>query len=61
MNQQVEQGYRIHRVLSNLHQFDVDRLDDVDRERIETARDLLKEVRSLTLNIRNFVDRAFMI
>ena len=48
MNQQVEQGYRMHRVLSNLNRLDVDRLDDADRERVETARDLLEEVSLLT-------------
>ena len=48
MNQQVEQGYRMHRVLSNLSRLDVDRVDDADRERVETARDLLEEVSLLT-------------
>ncbi len=48
MNQQVEQGYRMHRILSNLNRLDVDRLDDADRERVETARDLLEEVSLLT-------------
>ncbi|MFC7186372.1 hypothetical protein [Halorubrum yunnanense] len=48
MNQQVEQGYRMHCVLSNLSRLDVDRLDDADRERVETARDLLEEVSLLT-------------
>jgi hypothetical protein len=48
MNQQVEQGYRMHRVLSSLSRLDVDRLDDADRERVETARDLLEEVSLLT-------------
>ena len=48
MNQQVEQGYRMHRILSNLNRLDVDRLDDADRERVETARDLLEEVNLLT-------------
>ena len=48
MNQQVEQGYRMHRVLSNLNRLDVDRLDDADRERVETARALLEEVSLLT-------------
>ena len=48
MNQQVEQGYRMHRVLSNLNRLDVDRLDDADQERVETARDLLEEVSLLT-------------
>jgi len=48
MNQQVEQGYRMHRVLSNLNRLDVDRLDDADQERVETARDFLEEVSLLT-------------
>ncbi|WP_082224204.1 hypothetical protein [Halorubrum sp. T3] len=48
MNQQVEQGYRMHRVLSNLSRLDVDRLDDADQERVETARDLLENVSLLT-------------
>ena len=48
MDQQFKQGYRMHRVLSNLNQLDVDRLDDADRERVETARDLLEEVSLLT-------------
>jgi len=48
MNHQVKQGYRMHRVLSNLNRLDVDRLDDADQERVETARDLLEEVSLLT-------------
>jgi hypothetical protein len=48
MDQQFKQGYRMHCVLSNLNRLDVDRLDDADRERVETARDLLKEVSLLT-------------
>ncbi|WP_135665785.1 hypothetical protein [Halorhabdus rudnickae] len=48
MDQQVEQGYRMHRVLSNLSRLDVDRLDDADQERVETARDLLEDVSLLT-------------
>ena len=48
MNYQVKQGYRMHRVLSNLNRLDVDRLDDADQERVETARDLLEEVSLLT-------------
>lgn len=48
MNQQVKQGYRMHRVLSNLNRLDVDRLDDKDQERVETARNLLEEVSLLT-------------
>ena len=38
----------MHRVLSNLHRLDVDRLDDADQKRVETARDLLEEVSLLT-------------
>ena len=37
MNQQVEQGYRMHCVLSNLSRLDVDQLDNADQERVETA------------------------
>jgi hypothetical protein len=48
MDQQFKQGYRMHRVLSNLNRLDVDRLDDADRERVETAKDLLEEVSLLT-------------
>ena len=48
MNQQVELDYRMHRVLTNLNRLDVDRLDDADQERVETARDLLEEVSLLT-------------
>jgi len=48
MNQQVEQGYRMHCVLSNLSRLNVDQLDDADRERVETARNLLEEVSLLT-------------
>jgi hypothetical protein len=44
MEQEFKQGYRMHRVLSNLNRLDVDRLDGADRERVETARDLLEEV-----------------
>ena len=44
MEQEFEQGYQMYRVLSNLNRLDVDRLDDADRERVETARDLLEEV-----------------
>ena len=33
MEQEFKQGYRMHRVLSNLNRLDVDRLDDTDRER----------------------------
>jgi hypothetical protein len=38
----------MHCVLSNLSRLDVDQLDDADRERVETARDLLEEVSLLT-------------
>lgn len=48
MNQQFKQGYRMHCVLSNLNRLDVDRLDDVDQDRVETARNLLEEVSLLT-------------
>jgi len=48
MEQEFKQGYRMHRVLSNLNRLDVDRLDDADRERVETTRDLLEEVSLLT-------------
>ncbi|OYR59538.1 hypothetical protein DJ83_12900 [Halorubrum ezzemoulense] len=48
MDQQFKQGYRVYCVLSNLNRLDVDRLDDADRERVETARDLLEEVSLLT-------------
>jgi len=48
MNEEVEQGYRMHRVLSNLSRLDVDRLDDADQERVETARGLLEDVSLLT-------------
>ena len=48
MDQEFKQGYRMHRILSNLNRLDVDRLDDADQERVETARDLLEEVSLLT-------------
>ncbi|MUV59405.1 hypothetical protein [Halobacterium sp. CBA1126] len=48
MDPDIEQGYRLHQILSNLNRLDVDRLDDADRERVETARDLLEEVSLLT-------------
>jgi len=48
MEQEFKQGYRMHRILSNLNRLDVDRLDAADRERVETARDLLQEVSLLT-------------
>ena len=44
MDQQIKQGYRMHYALSNLNRLDVDRLDDVDQERVEKARALLEEV-----------------
>jgi len=48
MEQEVEQGYRMHRRLSNLNRLNVDRLDDTNRERVETARNLLEAVSLLT-------------
>jgi hypothetical protein len=48
MDQQFKQGYRMHCVLSNLNRVDVDRLDDADQERVETARALLEGVSLLT-------------
>ena len=42
MEQEFKQGYRMHRIFSNLNRLDVDRLDDADRERVKTARDLLE-------------------
>ena len=48
MDQQFKQGYRMHCVLSNLNRLDIDRLDDTDQERVETARELLEEVSLLT-------------
>ena len=48
MDPDVEQGYRLHCVLSNLNRLDIDKLDDADQERVETARSLLEEVNNLT-------------
>jgi hypothetical protein len=48
MEQEFKQWYRMHHILSNLNRLDVDRLDDADRERVETARDPLEEVSLLT-------------
>lgn len=48
MDKQFQQGYRMHCVLSNLNRLDVERLDDKDQERVETARNLLVEVSLLT-------------
>jgi hypothetical protein len=48
MDQQFKQGYRMHCVLSNLNCLEIDRLDDTDQERVETARELLEEVSLLT-------------
>lgn len=45
MDPQVKHGFRMHRVLSTLNRLEVDRLDDADRDRIETARNLLEAVR----------------
>ena len=42
MDQEFKQGYRMHRIFSNLNRLDIDRLDDADRERVETARNLLE-------------------
>ncbi len=56
MDQQVNQGYRMHCVLSNLNRLDVDRLDDADQERVERARVLLEEVSLLTRPVDS--DRA---
>jgi hypothetical protein len=48
MDQQFEQGYRLHRVLSNLNRLDVDGLEDADQERVERARSLLEAVSLIT-------------
>jgi hypothetical protein len=48
MNPDVKQGYRLHSALSNLNRLDVGRLDDADKERVETARNLLEEVNQRT-------------
>lgn len=48
MDQQFKQGYWMHCILSNLNRLGVDRLDDADQERVETARTLLEEVSLLT-------------
>jgi len=48
MKQEFEQGFRMYYIRSDLNQVDVDQLDDADRERIETARDLLEAVSLLT-------------
>lgn len=37
-------GCRLHRSLPNLNRIETARLDDVDQERIETARSLLQDV-----------------
>ena len=58
MDQQFKQGYRMHYVLSNLNRLDVDRLDDEDQERVETARDLLEEVSLLTRSADGDVEDA---
>jgi hypothetical protein len=44
MDPKVAQGFRMHSALANLNSLDVDRLDDVDRERIEEATALLESV-----------------
>ena len=48
MEQEFNQGYRMHCVLSNLTRLDIDRLDDADQERVERARALLEGVSLLT-------------
>jgi hypothetical protein len=42
MEQGFEQGYRMHRVLSNRNRLDVDRLDDADRERYYSTERLIE-------------------
>ena len=44
LEEEYKQGYRMHRILSNLNRLKVDRLNDADRERVETARNLPEEV-----------------
>jgi len=41
-------GYRLHRALTNLNRIETTKLDDADRERIETARTALQDVSLLT-------------
>ena len=48
MEQQFQQGYQMHCVLSNLNRLNIDRLGNTDQERVETARELLEEVSLLT-------------
>lgn len=48
MDSEVEQGYWMDRILSNLNQLEIDRLDDADQDRIEKARALLEDVTMLT-------------
>lgn len=48
MDPEVERGYRMHRVLSNLNRLEIDRLDDADQDQIEKARALLEDVTLLT-------------
>jgi len=48
MDPKVAQGFRMHSALANLNSFDVDQLDDADRERIEKATALLENVSVLT-------------
>lgn len=45
-------GYRLHRVLTNLNRIEAAGLDDVDQERIETARTLLQDVSLLSHSVR---------
>jgi len=37
MEQEFKQGYRMHRILSNLNRLDVDQLYGTDRERTKVA------------------------
>ncbi|MDZ5810818.1 hypothetical protein U4E84_05600 [Halorubrum sp. AD140] len=48
MNPDVEQGYRLHCVLSNLNWIETAGLDDADQERNEAARILLQNVSLLS-------------
>ena len=48
MNPDIEEGYRLHCVLSDLNQLDADRLDDADQKRVETAKALLEAVSLLS-------------
>ena len=48
MDPDIEQGYRMHRALSNLSRLEMDRFNDADQERIEKARGLLEDVTLLS-------------